>query len=362
MIDSEYQFVNYRPEHKEEVLNILEHLWSHERSEFAEYFDWKYKNNPASDSVLAIVALYRGKVVGFRGYFANRFVIKGFVDKPVILHPGDTCVHPEHRNKGLSVTMGKLAFQYENQKYPLFMNMTCSAKSLPGYIKMGFQPLEQKVMLNKWSLNPLKLWKNRKTETQKLPFDNIKIQFGRIGDLLISREYLPEQMASIVEQQGYPENKLCLYQDRNFFDWRYDNGHKYIFYFLMKADIAVGYVVLDISKNNQTAKIIDYAQAIDNAIKIILKNIIKSDNFVNISIYTYGVDQQLSQVLLELGFSLYPIWRKFLLGKAFTKENIFPLLIRPTKESFSEQDFVINGLNTLDFNNWLLKPICSDSA
>jgi hypothetical protein len=362
-MNSEYQFAYYGPEHKEQVLSVLEYLWRYERSKFAEFFAWKYECNPYIESVLGIVALYHGKVVGFRGYFANRFVINGCSDKIIILHPGDTCVHPEHRCKGLSVSMGKLALGYDNKRYPLFMNMTCGAESLPGYIKMGFYPLEQKVMLNKWCLNPSRLWKNRQTEDQRIPFDDAQIQFGRFGDIIVSRTPLPEQMASVVEQQGYPENKLCCYQDHSFFKWRYSNfTHKYIFYFLMKGETVIGYVVVDVSKNNQRATIIDYAQVIDGAIKTIIENIIKSKTFVKLSILSYGLNEQLFQVFSDLGFTFHSFWNKIIQRKGSAQKTTFPLLIRPIKEIVSEQDFIIYGLNTLDFNNWLLKPICSDSA
>lgn len=358
----EYIITFYSHEHKEQVLNVLEHLWSYERNQFASQFEWKYEHNPNTDSVLGIVALYQDKVVGFRGYFVNRYIINGCPDTITILHPGDTCVFPEHQRKGLSVAMGKLAFQYDNRQFPLFMNTTCGENSFPGYIKMGFKPLEQKVQLRKWSINPIRLWRNRQTEEQRIPFEDSQLKDIQINNLLQSRKPLPEQMASVVEQQGYPYNKLCLYQDKSFFEWRYNNStHKYLFYFLMEKDSVVGYVVLGISRNNQAAKILDYAQVNDNAITTLLTHIIKSRRFVKLSVYCYGLNQQVLRDLSDLGFSLLPPWKKILLKNDSPKKNVYPLLVRPTKESFSEQDFIINGLNVLDFKNWMLKPICSDS-
>ncbi|MBN1972651.1 MAG: hypothetical protein JW787_03370 [Sedimentisphaerales bacterium] len=362
-MDCEYQFVYYSPEHKEQVLNVLEHLWPYDRSKFADFFRWKYENNPYIDTVLGVAALYQGRVVGFRGYFANRFIINDYSDNLIILHPGDTCVHPEHQRKGLSVSMGKLAFQFDNKQYPLFMNMTCGAKSLPGYIKMGFSPLEQKNQLKKYSLNPLRMWRYRQDKARKSLQDDSRFQFGRIGDFVISCEPLPEQMASVVKRQGYPDGKLCFYQDRSFFEWRYRNVmHKYLFYFLMKEDIAAGYVVLDVNKNNQAAAIIDYAQACDNAIETILRKIIESKCFTVLSVYSYGLDKRLSEIFSNLSFSEISPWRKFIPQKDSLQEPVMPLLVRPVKEHFSEQDFIIHGVNTFKFENWLLKPVCSDSA
>jgi GNAT superfamily N-acetyltransferase len=363
LIDGEYKFVHYCPEHKEQVLKVLEYLWSYDRHQFNSQFEWKYEQNPNTDSVLGIVALFRGKVVGFRGYFADRFIINGCSEKPTILHPGDTCVHPEHRRKGLSLSMGKLAFEYDDKRYPLFMNMTCSAQSLPGYIKMRFCPLEKKEQLNKYSLNPLRLWRYRQTRSQKFPLDNARIQFGRIGDIFVSRKPMPEQMASVVAQQDYPDDKLCLFQDRSFFEWRYNNcTHKYVFYFLMKEDAVIGYVVVNVADDNQAAKILDYAQICDNAIKTILRSIIKAKHFTKLSIYSYGLNEHFEQVLSDLGFSLHAPWKRFIPGRSRLQEDVLPILIRPVKENFSERDFFINGLDVRDIKNWSLKPICSDSA
>ena len=179
---------------------------------------------------------------------------------------------------------------------------------------------------------------------------------------------MPEQMASIVEQQGYPDGKLCLHQDRSFFEWRYSNStHKYIFYFLMKGSMPAGYVVVDVGRNNQTAAIIDYAQVCDDAVERILRSIIRAEHFVMLSIFRYGLDPHLSQVLTGLGFSLhvsgsrFTRWQRGLRGLRGGRD-VLPLLIRPVREVFSEQEFIVHGLDVRDISNWVLKPVCSDSA
>jgi len=89
---------------------------------------WKYDDNPYTESPLGIMALYKGKVVGFRGYFATRFQIKGKNDKIISLCPGDTCVHPDHRRKGLSVAMGNRASEEYSGKYLFFFEFVFDKK------------------------------------------------------------------------------------------------------------------------------------------------------------------------------------------------------------------------------------------
>ena len=91
-----------------------------------------------------MVSLYKGEVAGFRGYFAARFEISEKDNNHVVLFPGDTCVHPAHRRKGLSVAMGNMAMKEYAQRYRLFFNTTCTRNSLPGYRRMGFLSLAPK--------------------------------------------------------------------------------------------------------------------------------------------------------------------------------------------------------------------------
>ena len=135
MIYSDYEVTYLQPEHEAQVVDVLQHLWKHDPAVRKRLFRWKYIENPHADRPLGIVALHRDRVVGFRGYFADRFELAGHNDNIGILHPGDTCVDPDHRNKGLLVAMANLASQFDGSRYRLFMNMTCSKDSLPGYLK-----------------------------------------------------------------------------------------------------------------------------------------------------------------------------------------------------------------------------------
>jgi len=59
----------------------------------ADYFHWKYQENPNVDEPLGFVAIDQGKVVGFRGFFVTKWRI-GNRDKTVrMLSSPDVCVH-----------------------------------------------------------------------------------------------------------------------------------------------------------------------------------------------------------------------------------------------------------------------------
>ena len=152
MANSDYQAIPYRSKFKLRVAELLRGLWSDDPAENLSYFEWKYEDNPYTETPLGIVVLHDGNVVGYRGYFACRFEVRGKNNDISILIPCDTCVSPDHRRKGLSVVMGDLAKKEYAERHPLFLNMTCTHKSLPGYRRMGFLPLANKVFLTRASL------------------------------------------------------------------------------------------------------------------------------------------------------------------------------------------------------------------
>jgi hypothetical protein len=120
---SEYSIEPYRVELAGEVADLLRSLVGPQIEENFSYLKWKYHDNPYSDRPLGIVALYGGRVVGFRGYFATRWQIPEKSDRILILGPGDTCVHPDHRMKGLSIRMGNRAMEDFERDYMGLLNM-----------------------------------------------------------------------------------------------------------------------------------------------------------------------------------------------------------------------------------------------
>lgn len=366
MTDTEYEIARFRPEHEAQVLEVLKELWPQGDATRARLFRWKYLENPHADGPLGIVALHNGRVVGFRGYFADRFVLDGHNDNIGILHPGDTCVDPAHRNKGLSVAMGKLAMQYDTRRYRLFMNMTCGKNSLPGYLQLGFKPLTKRVRLLRHGRNPLRwllhTWLAEPRAQAARPLTESRIGFGRHGPVLVTDSPRPADMASIIEDRGHTTAVLRLHQDQAFFEWRYRNPvRKYAFYFLLDGAAVRGYVVVGVSANNLGGEIVDYGGRDDRAIREIVSHIDRSRHFMALWVFSHGVDEQLRKVLTDLRFSAVRPWPT-ILKQGSTEQLAFPILIRPTARSFAEGDFMIDGVDLRQIDSWQLKPICSDGA
>jgi len=357
MVFDDYEICLYRSEFFPLVIDLLQYLLGSDENNNRSYFKWKYDENPYTESPLGIVTLFEGKVVGFRGYFATRFQIKGKNDKIISLCPGDTCVHPDHRRKGLSVIMGNRASEEYTGKYPFFLNLSSTKISLPGYLRMRFLPLNSKTYLTKCSMAGLVKY----LFNAKKRFDQIdpKIKFGIFDDIIVSRQPRPKEMHVLIERQENSADKITLYQDENFFRWRYANKHnKYIFLYRKINEVVAGYIVVRVSPNNRRGYIVDYAQEDETSIERILKFIIKARCFDVLSIYHFSLIDTIKHQVQDLGFKNVSLFRA--IERRVNGE--LPLLIRPVKHNYSESDFFVEGLDLREIKNWHIKGICSDDA
>lgn len=352
-----YEAQPYRPEFKLQVGALLRGFWSDDPVENLSYFEWKYEDNPHAETPLGIVALHKGEVVGYRGYFACRFAVRGKNDNIGILVPGDTYVSPDHRRKGLSVVMGDLAKREYAERHPLFLNMTCSRKSLPGYRRMGFQPLATKVHLTRTSL--VASVRSLLFDRTGAPIHRRIVENGRFGQIEVSSHPRPADMAAVAASQDGGNGTLHLFQDERFFRWRYRNPQRqYLFYYAMDGERPIGYVVVGVTPNSGRAFILDVAQENDTAVQMILEHLIDAEHFDVLSVYDFCVARPLADTLRHLGFSDRGLLRtveRRLYGE-------LPVLFRPVKETYADEDLLIEGLDVRNIDNWSLKPICSDSA
>lgn len=365
MTAGRYEIAHFRPEHLDDVLAVLADLWPYDRETSARLFRWKYLDNPHADGPLGIVALHRGRPVGFRGYFADRFTIGGQGGSIGILHPGDTCVLPDHRNQGLSVAMGKLASQYDKSRYCLFMNLSSSRNSLPGYFALGFQRLSNRILLLRYGRNPLRwaiaAWSRRPARAGKRPARN-RIRLGQYGNIVAADAPRPAEMASIIAAEKHADSALRLQQDSAFFAWRYRNPvRRYAFFFLQDGHAACAYLALGVSPDGRSATILDYGETRNGALREILNHVCACNAFMALSALGYGVDGRLGAILGELRFTGVHT-PQTLFEKGSVEELAPPILIRPIEHSFGDEAFRVGALDMRRIEHWRLKPICSDGA
>jgi GNAT superfamily N-acetyltransferase len=360
-----YEIVRFEPGHFDGVLDVLAGLWPYERAFSVRLFRWKHLENPHLDAPLGIVALHGGRVVGYRGYFADRFESEVGGEGFVVLHPCDTVVSPDHRNRGLSVAMGKLALDFDPARYRLFMNLSAGDNSRPGYLALGFQPLAPRVLLQRHGRNPVNwlrgAWSRRREDPARPP-PSRRIRHGRFGDILVADSPRPADMAAIVAAEPRDGAALRLVQDVRFFEWRYRNPvRRYVFFFRMEGDAASAYAALDVSHDGISGSILDYAEARAGALAEVLNFVCKRRDFVALSAFSYGVDARLASILRAMAF--VPVHTpKTLLRGGSVEAQAPPILVRPIASRYGEEAFRVGTLDMRRIADWRLKPICSDGA
>jgi GNAT superfamily N-acetyltransferase len=340
-----------------QALDVLQYLYGNKPDSNLSYFKWKYHDNPYTEHPLAMVALHRGKVVGFRGYFATAWQIGEQNETMVVLCPGDTCVHPNHRRRGLSVAMGHKAMEQYAQRYKIFLNFSATKNSLPGYRRMGFVPLMAKTYLTRCTgLGLLKLiWK----EKARSGWRRGRVAFGELDGIVVSDRPRPEDMHVVLASRASNSGKIRLLQDEDFFRWRFDNKRKtYVFYSFRKNHVPTGYVVVGVSLSTGRGYILDYAQTDDAAIEKILRFAIKMKHFDVLSIYNFGLSDDFSKTLYSLRFKRNSLIRTI---ERRVKGEL-PLLLRPVRKEYADSDFFLNGLDMRKAENWRIKGICADDA
>ncbi len=353
-----YEIRPYDPEHLTQVVRegVLEPLWGTDRERNHAYFKWKYHDNPTTPSPLGIVAWHQRSVVGFRGFFATRWVVGGTSDRVVVLSPGDTCVDPEHRRQGLSVAMGESAMDTLCRDYRVMLNLSAGRNSVPGYLGMGFMPLASKFYWTRDSLLTLmRLGVGRKARSgnNEQPFTT-----DLPDDVKVSNRARPEDMCEAIARTTI-SNTLHLVRDEPYLRWRFENPQqRYRIYIAGRSPRVRGYVVLRLSTQTSRGFVVDVAVKDETTLEELLRAVIRTNEVDILSVADYAVTEAMAPVLAAVGFRSTSATR-FLERRRFGE---WPLLVRPVKKSYEERDCLIGGLDIRRRETWSIQEICSDGA
>lgn len=326
MMHGNYEIVPYHHDYMDQVVKVIKALWGYDREHRISRLKWKHYDNPYSDFPHGIVALHKGEVVGFRAYSSMKWKVNG--KKFKTLTAGDTIVNEKHRMKGLSVAMGWAANEYLD--YKLLLNFTAGTTSMPGYMKLGFEKLLEKKY---WIRGPSE-------EDKKLEGDFDNVSFLETPDL--------KKICSFISRENVSD-KILPVRSKKYFRWKMANPmHNYKFFSYKKNGKETGYVMFSTQPKSQNGYIVDYTIEDVESLDNILRYVIKKKPFNFTMVFNYGVCDKLSQVLK---------------GLEFKKSNMnWHLLVRPVKRDFVKEDWIIEGLNTRDIENWNMRAICSDDA
>ncbi|UII79915.1 GNAT family N-acetyltransferase [Flagellimonas sp. CMM7] len=219
---------------------------------------WKHYENPFGQSKI-YVAVIDTEIVGVRAFMQWKWVEKDSGKVLKAVRAVDTAVSPNHRRKGIFLTLTNHALQKVKEEKFDFVFNTPNNKSIGGYLKLGWV-LNRKIPVN-LIVNPL-FWLSNKRKLEKFSSDTLKL----IEDNEIKFQY------------PFKESMLTCPFTTEYFVWRYVNNplasYKYlhtangvlVIYRIKKTKKVVECRVVDIQLMNSNA-----SKYVKNALSILIK-------------------------------------------------------------------------------------------
>lgn len=204
----------YSEKDEEQVLEVLRAALGEgpagDRS--SRFFRWKHIENPFGRSFL-MVAEVEGRVVGLRAFMRWRFTGGPTIVEAV--RAVDTATHPAYQRMGIFSQLTRAALEAIRGEVDLIFN-TPNEKSLPGYLKMGWQivgriPVAVRVRKPVGFLTGLR--------SRSLP-PEIQVSGDLASDVLASEPAI----GSLLTEASTAVEKLATPKDLDFLRWRYGAG------------------------------------------------------------------------------------------------------------------------------------------
>jgi hypothetical protein len=103
------------------------------------YFEWKFKNNPAGFVEGYYVRHQSGEIAAYYGVIPEYYYVNG--EKKIIYQSCDTMTHSNHRRKGLFQQLAIHCYKHLKDSQKLFVIGFGGGQSTPGFIKFGWQEI-----------------------------------------------------------------------------------------------------------------------------------------------------------------------------------------------------------------------------
>lgn len=266
---SDYEIVPYRPELKQQVIELQTHLWGQDLQLNAAYFGWKYERNPYVDTPLIYLAMQDGRAVGMRGFFGVQWEAGIPLQQTVAVYADDTVVAPECANLGLMPRIMGTAFtDLARREFEYVYSLSAGQVTFVSSLVMGWG--------NVGMVRPLR-WRSWKMAARAgvrrllapapwlpqwmahtparvsgsivegfCPGDEARRRLR--GRSWIRLEDTPrcDAMAEIVLRIG-TDGRLRHVRDRRYFEWRFQNPMRRYRFFYWEKERMEGYLVLGMS-------------------------------------------------------------------------------------------------------------------
>lgn len=162
----------YSQEYAKQCADLEQHLWKEDLNEREIRFDWAYSHCPVHEKPLCVIAVNeKNEVLGFRGYFLNKYKIGN--EEFLVALLSDTVVSDKARRQGIFQKMTNFSLNYlKDNDASLIINLSPSWPPYYGYKKINFTDLcsfhskykfgIRSILEEKLFRKDRSLWRNRK--------------------------------------------------------------------------------------------------------------------------------------------------------------------------------------------------------
>ena len=181
----------------------------------AEFFRWKHMQNPFGPSYM-LVAQSSGRIVGLRAFMRWRFTAGDTTLRAV--RAVDTATHPDHQGKGIFSQLTRRALEDLRLDTDLVFN-TPNEKSLPGYLKMGWQIVDR-VPIYVHVRRPVRFARHAVAWKREIPASaTLKSIAGIDANQVLADIAVDDLLRSRVRPEG-----LSTPRDIRYLRWRYGDA------------------------------------------------------------------------------------------------------------------------------------------
>lgn len=362
MFYKKYEIIDYRPEFKDQIIDLTKIIWGEDENKNRTYFEWKFEQSPYFKEIIGAIGLYKGKAIAFNGLT----VLKWYIDnrKNIFYTIGNTgaCTQMNHQRKGLHTAMVEYIMKkHKTSKFKLITGFSPNPASTAFALKTGWEIFATRKYLRKYDY--LQMGKREILTRVKAQSDKLKKVLGKYGSIEVTQNVKPIVMVNLIEKIPEHKNGICLYRDLGFMQWRFLKPNvNYLFYYLWDKDKRLkGYFVVKYYCRSGAGKIIDYAYLDIKYFQKILTFLIKYKHFTYIFLLDVNLDKVLRNVIHNFGFHHRDLVIKLITKKRKNRKELC-YVVKPLKDKSREDYWFIDNLDIRKAENWKFTEICSEDV
>jgi len=358
----EYEIIDYRPEFKDQIIDLAKIVWGGNENNIRAYFEWKFEKIPYSKKMVGAIGVCKGKVIAFNGLS----ILKWYIGcrKNIFYTIGNTgafiCI--EHQRKGLHTAMVEYIInKHKKSQFKLITGFSPNPASMAYALKTGWEFFTIRKYLRRYDYFQIA----KKEISNRLGFKLDKLQdiLGSYDFIEVTQNVNPIAMANLIEKIPEYNNSICLYRDLKFMKWRFLNPNvNYILYYAWdnKKNLK-SYIVIKYYQKSGAGKIVDYAYLDIRYFQKILTFLIKHKHFTYIFLLSVNLDKALRNAVYDSGFHSRDLATKLLTIKRKNRKELC-YVVKPLKDKSRDDYWFINNLDIRKTKNWKLTEICSEDV